>query len=108
MFNILQMDDIPSLGSWTPSNRPWSSKRRGRVHYSPLLTLEGESLDEVPLMREEGEGEGEESGESSREMWVGRRRWRNRIRSRSSLVGLLFDGGWQLLLRKWVELPFTS
>ena len=96
-----------SLSSWgRPNGR---GRGRGSHQYSSLNSHD--LGDEAPLMsaNEGGEGEGEEWGDSSGEeedilektQWAGsRRRWRQRIRTHSGLVGWFFDGGWQLLLKK--------
>lgn len=106
------MEDLPSvsLSSWGRGRHRGSHNGRGvgrGLHlYSSL-----NSHDEVPLISpsEERGGlrGGEEVWESSGEEdlleqphWAGRKRWQQRIRTQSSLVGWFFDGGWQLLLKK--------
>ena len=56
-------------------------------------------MDEVPLMSEDGGGEEDEETT----LWEGggsQTKWHRRIRSHSTLVSLLFDGGWQVVLKK--------
>ncbi len=68
-------------------------------------------MDDVPLMsddrgvvseeEEEGEGgEGEDGGSGGQGAWHGRRNWQTQIRSHSTLIGLVFGGGWQVALSK--------
>ncbi len=97
------MDEMPSLS--LPSGFLGRRGGRGtsRVHYSSLVQ-EAEILDEVPLLsegEEEEEEEGEEGEEGEEVAWrASRRKWQRRLRSQSSFVAWLFDGGWQLLLKK--------
>ncbi len=111
------MDELPSLNFPSPMGgrsrgRPssWGRGGRGRVRYS---ALEVSDMDDVPLMNEErgvaSDEEEEEEGEEGEEKgggvgaWHrlgGRRNWQRQIRSRSSLLGLLFGGGWQVALNK--------
>ena len=109
------MDELPSLSFPSPMggsrSRPSSWGRgigRGRGRYT---ALEVNDMDDVPLMNEEGgvpsddeedEGEGEERG-SGKGAWHhlgGRRNWQQQMRSHSTLLGLLFGGGWQIALKK--------
>ena len=101
-----------SLSSWGRSSHMSSpngrSRGRGLHQYSSLSSHD--LGDEIPLMSaDEAHGGGEEEGwESSSEeedvleqsRWVSRRRWQQRIKNHSGLVGWFFDGGWQLLLKK--------
>lgn len=104
-----------SLSSWGRGRSVGSPNGRGRgrdLHqYSSLITHD--PGDEVPLMntrerrggeQEEEEEEWESSGEEEdlleQTQWVGRKRWQQRIKTQSSMVGWFFNGGWQLLLKK--------
>ena len=58
-------------------------------------------MDEVPLMSDSGEEEEEEDeGGREGEECLRSKRWKNRIKSHSSFVSWLCDGGWLLLLKK--------
>jgi len=71
-------------------------------------------MDEVPLTSEEAEREEEEDddeyGDSKEDEWGGktalwyqlggRRKWRQRMKSHSTLLGLLCGGGWQIIWNK--------
>lgn len=108
------MDELPSvsLSSWGRGRHRGSHNGRGvgrGLHlYSSLNSHD--AGDEVPLIspsEERGGLHGGEVWESSGEEdlleqthWTGRKRWQQRIRTQSSLVGWFFDGGWQLLLKK--------
>ena len=108
----VRMDELPSmsLSSWGHGSSPSGRGRgRGLHHYTSLNSQD--SGDEQPLMSAGGElgggEEGEEWGSSGEEedlleqsQWVSRKRWQQRIRSQSGLIGWFFDGGWQLLLNK--------
>ena len=96
------MDDFPSLSltsPWGPAARRTPVGRgRGRGRY---LSLEAENMDEVPLMSDSGEEEEEdEGGGREGEECLRSKRWKNRIKSHSSFVSWLCDGGWLLLLKK--------
>jgi len=92
------VDELPSLSlasPWHPVSRRFPRGRgRGRGHYVPL---ECENLDEVSLMTE-GVEEGE--GEEEKLEWSDRKKWQNRIKSQSTFISWICDGGWQLLLKK--------
>ena len=94
------VDELPSLSlasPWTPSNKGFPRGRgRGKVRY---LQLESENLDEVPLINE-GVEEGEGEGEMEKPAWNGRQKWRYRLKSQSTFISWICDGGWQLLLKK--------
>ena len=96
--------------------RPSSRGRggRGRGHYT---SLEIGDMDEIPLMggipsnEEEEGGEGEEEEEEGMGtgggargvVWNGlggRKRWQQRMRSHSTLLGLVCGGGWKVVLHK--------
>ena len=92
------MDDLPSL-NFPPPWRGTQNSPRGRinignnhVHYSPLDVGD---MDEVPLM---SDGE-EDSDEEETTIWESKK-WQRRLKSRSTLYTLIFDGGWQLMLKK--------
>lgn len=100
-----------SLSSWGRGRHRGSPNGRGigrGLHlYSSLNSHD--AGDEVPLMSpSEERGGGLRGGEESsgeedlleQAHWAGRKRWQQRIRTQSSLVGWFFDGGWQLLLKK--------
>lgn len=98
-----------SLTSWGRVGSPNGRGRgRGLHQYSSLRSHD--VGDEVPLMSDEmggGREEGEELGSSDEEedlleqsQWASRKRWQQRIRTQSGLVGWFLDGGWQLLLKK--------
>ena len=73
------------------------------MNTSPFATsrysaLDVKDLDEVPLMSEDGVG-----GSDEETVWEGggsHTRWQRRIRSHSTLVSLLFNGGWVVVLKK--------
>ena len=103
------MDELPSLSFTTWGRSGFGGRGKGHVqpHYSSLS-----SYDLMEEMGEEGEGEGGEEGEGGWESgeeeelleksrWASRRKWEQRIRSHSSLVSWFFDGGWQLLLKRY-------
>lgn len=46
----------------------------------------------------EGVEEGE--GEEEKLEWSDRKKWQNRIKSQSTFISWICDGGWQLLLKK--------
>ena len=92
-----------------------SGRGRGRGHHYTALELS--DMDEVPLMMDdevgvansdeeaEEEEEDEEDEIADGRAWGrfgGRRRWQRRIRSHSTLLGLLCGGGWQVGLSKSV------
>jgi len=62
--------------------------------------LEGRELDEVPLVSEDG---GVVSDEEETIWEASGTRWRRRIQSHSTLVSLLFNGGWSVVLKKSVK-----
>lgn len=105
------MDELPSLSFPSPRggqsrsrSLPWGRGGRGRGRYT---ALEVSDMDDVPLMtgersvasdEEEQEEEDEDEGEHGRGLGAwhslgGRRNWQQQIRSRSSLLGLLFGVG---------------
>ena len=94
------VDELPSLSltsPWTPSNKGFPRGRgRGKIRY---LQLESENLDEVPLINE-GMDEGEGEGEAEKPAWNERQKWRHRLKSQSTFISWICDGGWQLLLKK--------
>ena len=77
---------------------------RGLHQYTSLSTHD--IGDEIPLISRGGEREEEEESSGEEEdlleqsRWVSRKKWQQRIKTQSSLVGWFFDGGWQLLLSK--------
>ncbi|XP_064393299.1 probable phospholipid-transporting ATPase IIA isoform X2 [Halichondria panicea] len=96
-------DELPSLSfpsPWSRNGRGIDTTRgRGRgVRYS---ALDVKDLDEVPLMSEDGVG-----GSDEETVWEGggsHTRWQRRIRSHSTLVSLLFNGGWVVVLKNCVS-----
>ena len=101
------VDELPSLSlasPWTPSNKGFPRGRgRGKVRY---LKLESENLDEVPLISE-GVEEGEGEGEAEKPAWNERQKWRHRLKSHSTFISWICDGGWQLLLKKWAAIGIS-
>ena len=109
------MSDLPSLSFPSPTgwgrDRTRSSSRgrggQGRGRYS-ALELNDMDLDEIPLMNEERGVASDEEREEEKDdvegtVWHqlgGRRRWQQRMRSHSTLVGLIFGGGWKVVLKK--------
>ena len=111
------MSELPSLSFPSPLSlgggansrtRPASRGRggRGRGHYT---ALELNDMDEIPLMGEEhhggihsdeGEEDEEEMGGAGWERLGGRKRWQQRMRSHSTLLGLICGGGWKVVLTK--------
>lgn len=110
------MNEFPSLSFPSPIGRPnrmRSSSRgqggRGKGHYT---SLELSDMDEIPLMSDErGVASDEEEEEEEEEMmeevegvvWQrlgGRKRWQRRMRSHTTLLGLICGGGWQVVLAK--------
>lgn len=108
--------ELPSLNFPSPAIRGGGSRTRsssrgrggkGRGHYS---ALDLNDMDDIPLVTDRGvassddeEAEEEEKEEGEGRMWHqlgGRRRWQQRIRSHSTLLGLICGGGWQVLLTK--------
>lgn len=84
----------------------WGRGGKGRGHYT---ALELSDMDEVPLMSDErgvasDEEEGEEEVEEMEGMvWQrlgGRKKWQRRMRSHTTLLGLICGGGWQVMLAK--------
>lgn len=79
---------------------------RGRGHYS---ALELNDMDEIPLMGEERgipSNEEEDDEEEEEVVWEGlggRRKWQQRMRSHSTLLGLVCGGGWKVVLKKYVR-----
>ncbi len=78
------------------------------VTSSRYSALEVRDLDEVALLSEDGGGVGGSGSEGEESVWENsgstrRTRWRRRIRSHTTLVSLLFNGGWLIVLKKWVE-----
>ncbi len=72
-------------------------------------TLRVGDVDEVPLINDETEREDDEAGEDEenllgrRPSWYqlgGNRRWRQRMKSHSTLLGLLCGGGWLVVWNK--------
>lgn len=103
-----------SLSSWGRGRHRGSLNGRGvgrGLHMYSSLNSHNAG-DEVPLMSpsdgggggehggEEWESSGEEEDLLEQAHWGGRKKWQQRIRTQSSLVGWFFDGGWQLLLNK--------
>lgn len=112
------MYSLPSLNFPSPmggSSRTRSSYRgrggKGRGRYS---ALELNDMDEIPLDMDEGpliNGRDVPSDEEDEEVeqrtegvvWErlgGRKRWHQRMRSHSTLLGLICGGGWQVVLSK--------
>ena len=84
---------------------------RGPRHWK-YSSLEVGDMDEVPLINEEDEREEEEEEdeddkgnqrEGRMSLWYqlgGRRRWRQRMKSHSTLMSLLCGGGWHVVWNK--------
>jgi hypothetical protein len=107
------MNELPSLNFPSPIGRGsrvrWGKGGKGRGHYT-ALQLNDMDMDEIPLMSDEMgvvSDEDEEEVELKEEvegvMWQGlggRKKWQRRIRSHTTLLGLIFGGGWQVVLAK--------
>ena len=108
------MNELPSLNFPSPIGRTnrmrWGGRGgKGRGHYTPL---EVNDMDEIPLMsdekgvvsdEEEEEGEEEAKDEAEGLVWQrlgGRKKWQQRMRSHTTLLGLICGGGWQVVLAK--------
>ncbi len=68
--------------------------------FSRYSALDVHDLDEVPLMSEDG-GVGESENEET--LWEAsgsHTKWRRRIRSHTTLMSLLLNGGWIVVLKK--------
>lgn len=110
------MNELPSLSFPSPNGRASrmrSSRGHGGQRRGYYTALELSDMDEIPLMGGEvgvasdEEEEEEEKGEVGRggegRVWQqigGRKRWQRRMRSHSTLLGLICGGGWQVVLNK--------
>ncbi len=93
------MEELPSLSLPSGFLGRRGGQGKSRVHYSSLVQ-EAEILDDVPLLSDEGDDEEEEEMGRGMAWRENRRKWQRRLKSHSSFISWLCDGGWLLLLKK--------